>query len=104
MNRVGIWLLHTRLEIFGDPKFDKAGGGIIPCRRCYTKFKSWCHYSSDYGIIYDSLCADCRFQEDAKEFRHHIIAILNQFDAKKMDWENTKGYLRANLIKVGEGK
>lgn len=100
MNRVGIWLLHKRLEILGDPEFDRAGGGIIPCKKCYRKFRSWCHYSSDYGIIYDSFCPDCRFEADAKEYRRIITEALNLFDSKWTDWQSVKGTLRACLINI----
>jgi len=84
------------LWFFGDENFERAGGGIIPCKKCGAKFQSYNHF--DY---YDPFCEWCSFENrKPKEVKRVLQEILKAFDEHKIDWETTKGYLVLEGIRV----
>jgi uncharacterized protein with PIN domain len=62
MNRLQIWWIHFKLVFLGDKKYEKAGGGMIPCEDCGKLFWSYDHW--DY---YDNLCESCLKIKEDKE-------------------------------------
>lgn len=55
--KIKIKLFHWRVQWFGDKELYEFGK-MIPCERCFNRFKSYCHYRCD-GDIYDSMCPKC---------------------------------------------
>jgi len=101
MNRFQIWWIHLKLGWLGDKRFEKKGGGIIPCRHCGRLFRSYCHYSSDFGDCYDDLCDDCVFKtKNLLEVKRVVEQILTDYNSKVKDWDTAKAYLWAEGFNI----
>lgn len=57
MGNLKTWLCHLRIRWLGDKELHQHGK-IIPCKKCNTAFKSYCHFG-ELGYVYDSLCDKC---------------------------------------------
>lgn len=96
MNHIQLWWLHFKLRIWGDTQFEKAGGGMLPCRHCGKMFHSYNHF--DY---YDELCEWCEFAtRDPKEVKLYLEKAMTDFNSDIYDWETTIATLRWLGIKV----
>jgi hypothetical protein len=63
IQKIKIWWLHMKMQLWGDRDFDCTGNMTIPCRKCGKIFLSWLHYEKD-SLVYDSLCDKCLEEED----------------------------------------
>lgn len=96
MNRFQLWWFHARLYFFGDKKYEKHGGGVIPCKECGQLFQSWEHF--DY---YDAYCEWCSFaRRDPRVVKKNIQDILLGYQNGIRDWNDTKAWLRPEGIKL----
>jgi hypothetical protein len=96
MNRFQHWWLHFKLTYWGDDKYEKNGGAVIPCKRCGALFRSFDHF--DY---YDALCEWCEFaSKDPRDSKREIQNILIAYEMRERNWEDTKAYLRGAGIKI----
>jgi len=94
------WWFHLKLYWFGNKKFEKHGGGIIPCKDCGQPFQSWLHF--DY---YDEYCEFCSFKRrDPIVTKFEIESLLNEYDRRQISWTDTKACLVSSGIKVGGNK
>lgn len=55
-----MWLIHTKILIFGSKRFDDNGEEVIPCQSCGKRFKSRTHFGDGSFMVFDTLCKNCR--------------------------------------------
>jgi len=100
MNAIQVWWYHFKIQWAGDPKFEKDGGGIIPCRKCGRMFQSYMHFSGGFDG-YDSLCEWCEFKmKDPLELKKAVEQILTDYNSKVKSWDTAKAYLRSEGFKI----
>jgi hypothetical protein len=81
---------------FGNKKYEKHGGGCIPCKDCGKPFYSYPHFG-----YYDDRCEWCSFaRRDPKYVKHAIQQILLLYQNGETDWEETKLNLSTEGIKI----
>ncbi len=95
------WWFHFKMRNIGNKRYEKKGGGVIPCEWCGSPFQSYPHYSGGW-FIYDNLCEWCSFaNRDPTLVKLNLEMCLNEFDRGERDWRETKQYLRTEGINVG---